>query len=91
VPAEYQNPPGDYVPRPGAEVRLPPTLTLRAVWTSLDGLVEEGEAQTRFRPQGDATHTYIHLEDDEGKEYTIELRPFLGRARLQTGWEGPRL
>lgn len=91
MPAEYQNPPGDYVARPGGEVHLPKGLRLRAVWTSLDGLVTEGEARTRFRPQGDATHTYIHLEDDDGQEYTIEVRPFLGKARLQSGWEGPKL
>ena len=81
---------GAYAPRPGEAVRLPEGLRLRGVWTSLDGLVTEEEARTRFRPQGDATHTYIHL-DAEGEEYTIEVRPFLGRAEVTTGWSGPKL
>jgi hypothetical protein len=59
------------------------------VWTSLEGLVTEGEARTRFRPQGDATHTYIHLEDENGQETTIEVHPLLGKPEILAGWQGP--
>ncbi len=79
-----------YVSDVGHETKLPDGLRFRAVWTSLDGLVSEGEARTRFRPQGDATHTYVHLEDQDGQEYTIEVQALLGRAEVKTGWLGPR-
>ena len=73
----------------GREVKLPEGLRFRAIWTSLDGLVTDDVARTRFRPQGDATHTYIHLEEEGGQEYTIEVQSLLGRTRLETGWLGP--
>ncbi|MBI5441328.1 MAG: hypothetical protein HY900_08975 [Deltaproteobacteria bacterium] len=70
-------------------MKLPEGLRFRSVWTSLDGFVTEDIARTRFRPQGDATHTYIHLEEEGGLEQTIEVQPLLGRARLTQGWAGP--
>lgn len=92
MPAEFDAGSGAYAPRRGAEVRLPDSLRLRSVWTPLYGRLEtEGEPVTRFRPQGDADHTYVHLEDVDGHEYTVEIRPFLGKAKLSDGWEGPRL
>ena len=79
----------DYVPETSEETVLPDGLRLKSVWTSLDGLKSEGDARTRFRPQGDATHTYIHLEDDNGQELTIEVRALLGKPEIHTGWSGP--
>jgi hypothetical protein len=73
----------------GSDTVLPEGLRLKAVWTSLDGLVTSGEAQTRFRPQGDATHTYIHLEDSDGQEFTIEVRSLLGKPEIRPEWTGP--
>lgn len=72
------------------EVTLPEGLRFTAIWTSLDGLVSDGLARTRLRPQGDATHTYVHLEEEGGQEYTIEVQPLLGRAQVAEGWTGPR-
>ena len=71
-------------------MRLPPGLRLQAVWTALDGLVSEGEVRTRLRPQGDATHTYVHLADENGTEFTIEVRPLLGRPEVTPEWVGPK-
>lgn len=91
MPAEYDSKSREYAPRAGAEVRLPESLRLRSVWTPLYGRLEtEGAPVTRFRPQGDADHSYLHLEDDGGREYTVEIRPFLGKAKLSDGWDGPR-
>lgn len=80
----------EYQVRDGGEVTLPEGLRLAFVWTSLDGLRSEGEAFTRFRPQGDATQTYVHLDDDRGREYTIEVSQLLGKPRVEETWTGPR-
>lgn len=71
------------------QVVLPSGLRFKAVWTPQEGLVSEGEVRTRLRPQGDATHTYVHLEDDDGTQYTIEVRPLIGRPEVTLEWAGP--
>lgn len=76
--------------RPGTHVQLPEGLRLRSVWTSLDGLLSDGDVRTRLRPQGDATHTYVHLTDADGTEFTIEVRPLLGRPEVTAEWVGPK-
>ncbi|GAB4277163.1 MAG: hypothetical protein Kow0092_32960 [Deferrisomatales bacterium] len=64
---------------------LPEGLRFRDVETALEGRVTEGRALTRFLPQGFATATWIHLEDDEGAAYTVVVHPLLGRAEVQEG------
>ena len=53
------------------ETKLPEKLILVDVETPLDGRVYEERAMTRFVPQGYATPTWIHLEDDSDREYTV--------------------
>ena len=68
--------------RPVPLTALPQELRFRDVETPLDGVVSDGRALTRFLPQGYATPTLIHLEDDEGAVFTVEVRPVLGRAEV---------
>lgn len=58
------------------------------VETTLDGLVSRGRALTRFVPQGHATPTWVHLEDQAGRTYTVVVRPLLGRAEIRDGRVG---
>ncbi len=66
---------------------LPDGLHFRDVEVDLSGMerVSEGRALTPFLPQGYAIPTMIHLEDDDGNEYTIEIHPLLGRAEVIDG------
>jgi hypothetical protein len=66
---------------------LPEGLRFRDVETDLSGMerVSEGRALTPFLPQGYAIPTMIHLADDAGNEYTIQIHPLLGRAEIIDG------
>ncbi|MHB8764802.1 MAG: hypothetical protein ACYDA8_10790 [Deferrisomatales bacterium] len=70
---------------PVTPVKFPEGLRLREVETSLDGLVSRDRALTRFVPQGYATPTWVYLEDDQGREFTLVVRPLLGRAEVHDG------
>ncbi len=66
------------------ETVLPEGLRFQDVESVLPGIerVSRGRSYTAFLPQGYASHTLIHLEDDEGQEYTLEVHPLLGRAEI---------
>lgn len=70
---------------PVKETRLPEGLRFQDVETSLDGMVNRGRALTRFLPQGYATPTWVHLEDDRGEQYTVRIHPLLGRVEILDG------
>lgn len=82
---EWDDAQADYLPNPYLpvrEVKLPVGLRFRDVETSLDGMVTDGRALTRFLPQGYSTPTWIHLEDTHGNPYTVVVHPLLGRAEI---------
>lgn len=62
--------------------RLPAGLRFEDVETALDGVVSRGRALTRFLPQGYATPTWVHLEDEDGGQYTVRVYPLMGRAEI---------
>jgi len=77
-----------YEPDPGlpvGEIRLPEGLRFVDVETSLDGRVAEVRAMTRFVPQGYATPTWIHIADEEEKEYTLIVNPLNGVTEIRDG------
>lgn len=77
-----------YEPSPSLpldKVTLPDGLKIVDVETSLDGLVTQERALTRYLPQGWASPTWIHLKDDNDKEYTLIVHPLTGRAKIRDG------
>ena len=78
----------EYEPDPSLPVKeteLPEGLRFVDVETTLDGLVAEGRAMTRFVPQGYATPTWIHLADEEDKLYTLIINPLTGVTEIRDG------
>lgn len=69
---------------PVGETVLPDGLKFVDVETSLDGLVNEERAMTRFVPQGYATPTWIHLADDDA-QYTLIINPITGATEIRDG------
>lgn len=69
---------------PVGETLLPEGLVFVDVETSLDGLVSEERAMTRFVPQGYATPTWIHLADDD-RQYTLIVNPITGATEIRDG------
>jgi cell wall assembly regulator SMI1 len=70
-------------------VRLPEGLRLREVETTLDGRVARDRALTHFLPQGYATPTWVHLEDDQGNPYTVVIRALPGQVGIYDGRVDP--
>lgn len=70
-------------------MRLPEGLRLREVETTLEGLVREGRALTHFLPQGYATPSWVHLEDEDGNEYTVVIRALPGQVGIYDGRVDP--
>ncbi len=44
--------------------------------------MSRGRALTHFLPQGYATPTWVHLEDDEGNRYTVVIRSLPGQVEI---------
>ncbi len=53
--------------------------------TSLEGVVSQERALTHFLPQGYATPTWVHLEDEDGGEYTVRVPAFPGPVEILDG------
>lgn len=83
----------EYEPTEGlplGEVNLPEGLEFVDVETSLDGLITSERALTRYLPQGWATPTWVHLQDDDENLYTLIIHPLTGRAKIRDGRIGMR-
>jgi general secretion pathway protein H len=80
----------DYTGTTGLTVRptrLPNELRFQDVETAEhnEGIATRGRALTMFVPQGYATPTWVHLQDDAGAQYTVVVHPLLGRAEILDG------
>jgi len=51
----------------------------------LEGLVSQGRALTHFLPQGYATPSWVHLEDEDGNEFTVVIRALPGQVGIYDG------
>jgi len=67
--------------------RLPDGLRFQDVETAEhnEGQETRGRKLTMFVPQGYATPTWVHLEGDDGEQYTVVVHPLLGRAEILDG------
>ncbi len=50
------------------------------------GKVQEGKAEVRFFANGCVEHTLIHLKNEGGKVYTLEINPVTGLIRTHEGY-----
>ena len=71
---------------PVKERTLPEGLRFKDIETALEGRVSDGVAMTRYVPQGYATPTWIHLEEDDGEtSWTLIVHPLTGRTEIIDG------
>ena len=52
------------------------------VWFREKGKKISGEATIRFSKKGYVPQSAIHLGDEDGREFTLVLSPFLGRVKV---------
>ena len=50
------------------------------------GKIQEGKAEVRFFANGCVEHTLIHLKNEGGKVYTLEINPVTGFIRTYEGY-----
>ena len=66
----------------GKESSLPDAVSVVDVVSAHGGKQSEGEAVIRFSRKGYVDKTLIHLRDEDGRDMTIMLSPFLGVTRV---------
>jgi len=74
---------------------LPLGVSFADVVSDTLGKVQEGKIGVRFFSNGCVEHTVIHLKNEGGKFYTLEINPVTGLIRTHEGYieqkrEGPR-
>lgn len=65
---------------------LPSGVFFEDVVLDARGKVQGGQAEIRFFANGCVEHTLIHLKNDGGKFYTLEINPVTGRIRTHEGY-----
>jgi hypothetical protein len=50
------------------------------------GKIQEGKAEVRFFANGCVEHTLIHLKNEGGKFYTLEINPLTGLIKTHEGY-----
>jgi hypothetical protein len=65
---------------------LPPGVSFEDVVLDTLGKVQEGKAEVRFFANGCVEHTLIHLKNEGGKVYTLEINPVTGFIRTYEGY-----
>jgi hypothetical protein len=65
---------------------LTPGVFFADVVVDTVGKVQEGKAEVRFFANGCVEHTLIHLKNEGGKFYTLEINPVTGLIRTHEGY-----
>ena len=65
---------------------LPSGVSFADVVLDTLGKVQEGKAEIRFFANGCVEHTLIHLKNEGGKFYTLEINPVTGLIRTHEGY-----
>jgi prepilin-type N-terminal cleavage/methylation domain-containing protein len=73
----------EVVPR---QKELPSGVFLADVVLDTQGKVQEGKAGVRFFANGCVEHALIHLKNEGGKFYTLEINPVTGLIRTYEGY-----
>lgn len=61
---------------------LPQGVRVKDIWFRDKGKTATGEAAIRFDRRGYVPHSVIHLGSEDGRDFTLELSPFLGRIKV---------
>jgi prepilin-type N-terminal cleavage/methylation domain-containing protein len=73
----------EVIPR---EKALPSGVVFEDVVLDAQGKVQEGKAEVRFFANGCVEHALIHLKNEGGKHYTLEINPVTGLIRTHEGY-----
>ena len=78
------------------EKDLPSGVFFTDVVLDTVGKIQEGKAEVRFFANGCVEHTLIHLRNEGGKAYTLEINPVTGFIKTHEGYieqkrQGPRV
>jgi hypothetical protein len=73
----------EVVPR---QKELPSGVFLADVVLETQGKVQEGKAEVRFFANGCVEHALIHLKNEGGNFYTLEINPVTGFIRTYEGY-----
>jgi hypothetical protein len=65
---------------------LPSGVFFADVVLDAPGKVQEGKAEIRFFANGCVEHALIHLKNEGGKFYTLEINPVTGLIRTHEGY-----
>ena len=65
---------------------LPSGVFLADVVLDTLGKIQEGKAEVRFFANGCVEHTLIHLKNEGGKFYTLEINPVTGLIKIHEGY-----
>ena len=75
---------------------LPSGVFFADVVLDTQGKIQEGKAEVRFFANGCVDHALIHLKNEGGKVYTLEINPVTGFIKTHEGYieqkrQGPRV
>jgi prepilin-type N-terminal cleavage/methylation domain-containing protein len=66
----------------GGATTLPQTVRIQDVWIQGEGKKMMGEALIRFNRNGYLQQSVIHLSSEDGRQFTLVMRPFLGKVKV---------
>lgn len=69
------------------QVRVPDGVRVVDIMTAHGGIDSLGDLSIRFSKKGYVDETLIHLSDDDGRDLTLALSPFLGVSRLYDSYQ----
>jgi len=73
----------EYGPKPK---ELPSGVSFADVVLDTQGKIQEGKAEIRFFANGCVEHALIHLKNEGGKSYSLEINPVTGLIKTYEGY-----
>ncbi len=61
---------------------LPENIRITDIWINKKGKEMAGDVSLKFRKEGYAPKSAIHLESEDGREFTIVINPFLPQVKV---------
>ncbi|MGH7986065.1 MAG: pilus assembly FimT family protein [Candidatus Binataceae bacterium] len=74
----------------GQRVQLPPNVRIVDITVEGLGTFKRGMVQCQFYPSGYADGAVIHMADEHGDAYTLNINPLTGRVSAMRGYISPR-